>query len=76
MIYIIEAFDRESEFLVFEEKLPNGCDQELKTIMGWTSDQQGWEGYDLTSEQLEALERILGKKIHNPALIFQLSCNV
>lgn len=76
MIYIIEAFDRVSEFLVFEEQLPKEYDQELKAIMGWTSDQQGREGYDLTSEQLEALEGILGKKIHNPALIFQLSCNV
>lgn len=76
MIYVIEAFDKKTELLAFEEELPNGYDKELKAIMGWTADQQGWEGYNLTTEQLDALEEILGKKIYNPAFLFQLSCNV
>ncbi|WP_433739084.1 DUF7683 domain-containing protein [Pseudomonas putida] len=75
MIYVIEAFDKQSELLVFEEVLPNGHDQELKEIMGWTDIQQGWEGYNLTAKQLEALEGVLGKQIHNSAYSFQLSCN-
>jgi hypothetical protein len=44
--------------------------------MGWTKDQQGWEGYNLTTEQLDALEEILGKKIYDPTYQFQLTCNV
>ncbi|MBP5969217.1 MULTISPECIES: DUF7683 domain-containing protein [Pseudomonas] len=76
MIYLIEAFDKESGFLAFEEELPTGSDQAIKTIMGWTVEQQGWEGYDLSHEQLGALEKLLGKEIHNPAYKFQLSCNV
>jgi hypothetical protein len=43
--------------------------------MGWTTDQQGWEGYNLTSEQLGALEGIRGKKINDSAYLFQLTCN-
>ncbi|MHC8385852.1 DUF7683 domain-containing protein [Pseudomonas sp. LB3P14] len=76
MIYVIEAFDKKTELLAFEEELPNGYDKELKAIMGWTADQQGWEGYNLTTEQLDALEEILGKKIYNSAFLFQLTCNV
>ncbi|WP_166219019.1 DUF7683 domain-containing protein [Pseudomonas atagonensis] len=76
MIYLIEAFDKESGFLAFEEKLPSGSDQAIKTIMGWTVEQQGWEGYDLSHEQLGALEKLLGKEIYNPAYKFQLSSNV
>lgn len=76
MIYLIEAFDKESGFLAFEEELRSGSDQAIKTIMGWTVEQQGWEGYDLSHEQLGALEKLLEKEIYNPAYKFQLSCNV
>ncbi|CAI9005208.1 hypothetical protein [Pseudomonas sp. fls2-241-R2A-110] len=76
MIYVIEAFDKKTELLAFEEELPNGYEKELKAIMGWTADQQGWEGYNLTTEQLNSLEEILGKKIYNPSFLFQLTCNV
>ncbi|MGW8465090.1 DUF7683 domain-containing protein [Pseudomonas sp. CLCA07] len=76
MIYVIEAFDKKTEFIAFEEELPSGYEKELKEIMGWTADQQGWEGYNLTTEQLGALEGILGKKIYDPAYLFQLTCNV
>ncbi|WP_339430895.1 MULTISPECIES: DUF7683 domain-containing protein [unclassified Pseudomonas] len=76
MIYLIEAFYEESGFLAFEEELPTGSDKAIKTIMGWTVEQQGWEGYDLSHEQLGALEKLLGKEIYNPAYKFQLSCNV
>lgn len=76
MIYLIEAFDKENGFLAFEEELPSGSHQAIKTIMGWTVEQHGWEGYDLSHEQLGALEKLLGKEIYNPAYKFQLSCNV
>ncbi len=75
MIYSVEAFDKRTGFLVFEEKVPEGYDGVLKEIMGWVADQQGWEGYDLTRSQLEALETILGKNIYDPAYVFQISCS-
>ncbi|WP_409319122.1 hypothetical protein [Pseudomonas sp. KCJK9016] len=73
--YIIEAFDKKTELFVFEEQLPEGCDEKIAAIMGWTAEQQGWEGYDLTSDQLAALEKLLGKKVSDPAYLIQLSCN-
>ncbi|WDR35281.1 hypothetical protein NN484_22715 [Pseudomonas serboccidentalis] len=76
MIYLIEAFDKDSGFMASEEKLPNASDQSIKTIMGWTAEQEGWEGYDLSHEQLGALEKLLGKGIYNPAYKIQLNCNV
>jgi len=76
MIYIIEAFDKQNGFLAFEEALPSGLDQEVKMIMGWEEEQQGWEGYDLSPNQIEALEKLLGKKIYDPDFKLQLSCNV
>lgn len=75
MIYRIEAFDKKTELLVFEEELPRGCDERLTAIMMWSSKQQGWEGYDLSADQLAALEMLLGKDIFDPAYIFQLTCN-
>jgi len=76
MKYMIEAFDKRSGFLEFEEELPSGLDEAIKKIMGWTTDQQGWEGYDLSRAQIEALEKLLSKKISDPVFKFQLSCNV
>ncbi|TVT80621.1 hypothetical protein [Pseudomonas sp. H3(2019)] len=75
MIYLVEAFDKVTELLVFEEELPKGCDEQLRAIMGWTTDQQGWEGYDLSKSQLSAIEEMLGKQIYDSAYLYQLSCN-
>ena len=76
MKYMIEAFDKRSGFLEFEEELPSGLDEAIKKIMGWTTDQQGSEGYDLSRGQIEALEKLMEKKIYDSFFKFQLSCNV
>lgn len=75
MIYRVEAFDIETKFLAFELDLPDGLDDRLKAIMGWTKNQQGWEGYNLTPLQLSAIEILVGKPIHDPHHYFQLTCN-
>lgn len=75
MIYRIEAFDRKTEFLVFEEDLPSGCDENLAAIMNWSCNQEGWEGYDLSNNQLAALEKLLGRNVFDPKYTFQLTCN-
>ena len=41
MKYLVEALDKETEFLAFEVDLPDGCDTELAAIMNWTSAQRG-----------------------------------
>ncbi|MGN8345295.1 hypothetical protein ACLEJQ_17015 [Pseudomonas sp. SMV71] len=67
MLYTVEAFYNTTGLLAFEERLPEGYDEVLRVIMGWAAEQQGWEGYDLSRYQLEILETILGKSIHDPA---------
>jgi len=75
MIYIIEVFDKETGFLKFEEKIPEGQAERTKLIMGWANEQEGWEGYNLTRSQLTEFEEILGKEIYHPGCIYQITCN-
>ena len=76
MKYIVEAFDKETEFLAFEVDLPEGCDTELAAIMNWTSAQRGDEGYNLSSAQVEAIEKLASRQFYDQNHIFQLTCNV
>ncbi|MEB0205729.1 hypothetical protein [Pseudomonas sp. CCC3.1] len=76
MIYVVEAFDKESESLAFEIELLEGCETQLAKIMNWTSPQRGDEGYNLTDTQLSSIEVLAGKHFKNDKYIFQLTCNV
>ena len=75
MKYLLEAFDKKTETLAFEKEIPGGHDQQLKLIMGWTSEQLGHEGYNLGAAQLEAIVRIIGDESHDPNYDYQLTCN-
>lgn len=76
MKYIIEAFDKETEFLDFEINLPDGCDSQLADIMGWSAPQRGDEGYNLSFTQIEAIEALASRKFYDQKHIFQLTCNL
>lgn len=41
MKFLVEAFDKKTEMLVFDVELPADCDERVKEIMGWTVDPQG-----------------------------------
>ncbi|QLL13799.1 DUF7683 domain-containing protein [Pseudomonas chlororaphis] len=75
MKFLVEAFDKETELLVFDVELPADCDERVKEIMGWTVDPQGWEGYDLTAVQLTEFEKITERKFDLSAYDFQLTAN-
>jgi len=75
MIYIVEAFDKEDESLVFEIELPEGCEPQLAKIMNWSSPQRGDEGYNLSDMQLSSIEVLAGKRFKDEKHIFQLICN-
>ncbi|MBI6682275.1 hypothetical protein YA0697_11190 [Pseudomonas viridiflava] len=75
MKYLLEAFDKKTEILAFEKEIPAGHDEQLKLIMGWTSEQLGHEGYNLDAAQLEAIVRIIGDESHEPNYDYQLTCN-
>ena len=76
MKFIVEAFDKEKEFLDFEVVLPNDCEAQLAKIMNWSSPQRGDEGYNLSSTQLSSIEALIGKRLNDDKYIFQLTCNV
>ncbi|GAB6404949.1 DUF7683 domain-containing protein [Pseudomonas sp. MHK4] len=63
MKYIIEAFDKETEFMPFEVELPEGCDSQLTEIMGWSMTQRGDEGYNPNSSRVTAIEALVGRQM-------------
>ncbi|MCQ9470648.1 hypothetical protein NRB15_09875 [Pseudomonas alliivorans] len=75
MKYLLEAFDKKTDFLAFEKEIPIGNDEQLKTIMGWTSEQLGYEGYNLDAAQLAAIVKLIGDETHDPNYFYQLTCN-
>ena len=75
MKYVIEAFDKTTELLVFEFVIPAIHDEQVKVIMEWTTEQQGWEGYDLRADQLVALDKLANENFDTSAYDFQLTVN-
>lgn len=75
MKFIIEAFNKENEFLDFEVALPEDCEARLSEIMNWSSPQRGDEGYNLSTAQLASIEVLAGKRFKDDRHIFQLTCN-
>ena len=76
MKYIIEAFDKETGFLAFEIELPEGCDSHISEIMGWATTPRGEEGYNLSANQIAAIEKVAGRQFYDSSSIFQLTCNI
>lgn len=76
MKYIIEAFDKETEFLAFEVELPDGIDSQIAEIMAWPTPPRGEEGYDLSANQIAAIEELAGRQFYDNHNIFQLTCNI
>ncbi|MQT33827.1 hypothetical protein GHO40_17340 [Pseudomonas helleri] len=73
MMHTISAFDKTTELMVFEIEIPQKNLPELKVIMAWTEPEDEIFGYDLSSEQLQKLEELLGQKIYDHRYDFQLS---
>lgn len=76
MKYIIEVFDKATEFLDFEVELPENCDLQIAVIMGWLTLPRGDEGYNLSAGQIAAIEELANRQFYDPAYVFQLSCNI
>lgn len=75
MKYIVEAFDKKTNFLAFEVIVPDGNDSKLAQIMGWSEPQRGDEGYNMSAEQAAAIEALVGSQFYDHEHIFQLTCN-
>lgn len=75
MKYIIEAFDKTTELLAFEVAIPAIFGEKVEMIMAWETEQEGWEGYDLSADQLAKLQKLVSEQLDTSAYDFQLSVN-
>lgn len=75
MRFLIEAFDKQTDDQVSVTEIPKEHAEHIKSIMGWTTKQQGWEGYDLNQKQVQAFEKLMQISIADSRYYFQLTCN-
>lgn len=78
IIYIVDAFERVDELLVFEVNIPKEKIPEIAKVMSWTDEDYndftaGIGGWNLTSQQVKAIEIIIGKYFFQDNLDFQNS---
>ncbi|MCT4708355.1 pyocin S6 family toxin immunity protein [Enterobacteriaceae bacterium H16N7] len=78
IVYTIDAFERVDELLVFEIDIPKEKLPEIAKVMVWTDEDYsdftaGIGGWDLTSQQVKAIEKILDKNFFQDDLDFQIS---
>jgi agmatine/peptidylarginine deiminase len=73
--FLIEAFDKQTDYQVSITEIPTEYAEHIKSIMGWTTKQQGWEGYDLNQNQVQAFEKLMQISIADSRYYFQLTCN-
>ena len=78
IVYTIDAFERVNERLVFEIDIPKEKLPEVTNVMVWTDEDYsdfiaGIGGWDLTSQEVKAIEKILDKNFFQEDLDFQIS---
>lgn len=76
MNYSVLVFDRITEDLLNEVKIPIEYVGGLKVIMSWSSDVEAIYEYELGFKQLQDIEQLMGVDIANTNCIFQLSCSL
>ena len=74
VIHEIDAFDKETEFLVFEVPIPEGNIEQLRIIMNWSEPEDEIYCYDLDSAQISQLEALIGITFYDPKYDFQIGC--
>ena len=78
IVYTIDAFERVNERLVFEIDIPKEKLPEVTNVMVWTDEDYsdfiaGIGEWDLTSQEVKAIEKILDKNFFQEDLDFQIS---
>lgn len=78
IVYTVDAFERVDELLVFEVDIPKEKLPEIAKIMIWTDEDYndfvaGIGGWNLTNQQVKAIEKILDKKFFQEDVDFQIS---
>lgn len=75
MNHSVNAFDRNTELLVLEVKVPSERFEDLAEIIGWTSSAETIFEYDLSVSQIRRIEALIGKAFYDDGYDYQLSCS-
>ncbi|WP_202602095.1 DUF7683 domain-containing protein [Photobacterium halotolerans] len=80
MKVVVEAFDKESELLVFEIEIENSHLEKIKQIAGLTEDDMnflisGAGGFDLSADQVKEIEMATSTAIYRLDCDFQLGAS-
>ncbi|NAW86549.1 DUF7683 domain-containing protein [Photobacterium halotolerans] len=81
MKVVVEAFDKESELLVFEIEIEKSHLEKIKQIAGLTEDDMnfllsGAGGFDLSADQVKEIEIATSTAIYRLDCDFQLGTSV
>ncbi|NNB47066.1 DUF7683 domain-containing protein [Pseudomonas chlororaphis] len=76
MKHEVVAFDRDTEREAFSIDLPGENLEQLTALMGWQEPDDPIYEYELSDEQIAALEKLIGRHFHSPDYLFFLSCSV
>ncbi|WP_434624556.1 DUF7683 domain-containing protein [Pseudomonas sp. Z1-29] len=74
MRHVIEVFDAGTEELLQSVEIPKSYSTQLSELMGWTQPEDPYDGYDLSSEQVEVLERWTSTALNGDNVIIQIVC--
>ncbi|MDC5805433.1 hypothetical protein OPW36_17355 [Vibrio europaeus] len=77
MKVVIEAFDKKSELLLSEIELKSSHVDEVSKILGLSEDDlqfllAGAGGFDISTEQVKAIEAIIGESFYSSQCDYQL----
>ena len=74
MIHAINAYDYETEKLNFSIEIASEQEARLAEIMGWKEPEDAIYEYDLSKEQIDQIETLVGKRFYDSSCVFQLTC--
>jgi hypothetical protein len=74
MKHVIEVFDKRTEELLQSVEVPSDRREDLAKLMNWLQPEDEFDGYDLSPEQIDALEQWTGKALNDENHIVQLVC--
>ena len=75
MKHSVRAFYKTTERLAFKVEIPSESFEQLTELMEWQEPDDPIYEYELSDEQIAALEKLIGRDFHHPDYLFFLSCS-
>ncbi|KPG98984.1 hypothetical protein AEQ67_11945 [Pseudomonas sp. RIT-PI-q] len=75
MKHSVRAFYKATERLAFQIEIPAENFERLAVLMGWREPDDPIYEYELSDEQINSLEALIGRQLNSPDYLFFLSCS-